>query len=107
MEQNNLGLDLLLTLLMQIPLEAHSPLMKLNSLSHRLQVIIQAMRTLNKLTNGDGYCEMCFLLPQYPEADLVMGHIAGTIIHVPPELKEMSNGEIRPAPEVGEWIVIR
>ena len=107
MEQNNLGLDLLLTLLMQIPLEAHSPLMKLNSLSHRLQVIIQAMRTLNKLTNGDGYCEMCFLLPQYPEADLVMGHLAGTIIHVDPELKKMSNGEIRPAPEVGEWTVIR
>ena len=81
--------------------------MKLNNLSHRQQVIIQAMRTINKLTGSDGHCEMCFLLPQYPEADLVMGHIAGTIIHVDPELKEMSNGDIRPAPEGGEWTVIR
>ena len=81
--------------------------MKLNSLSQRHQVIIKAMRTLNKLADGDGYCELCYLLPQYPEADLVIGHIAGTPIHVAPDLKIKSNGEIKPAPEVGEWTVIR
>ena len=88
-------------------MEAHSPLMKLNTLSQRHQVIIKAMRTLNKLADGDGYCELCYLLPQYPEADLVIGHIAGTPIHVAPDLKIKSNGEIKPAPEVGEWTVIR
>ena len=81
--------------------------MKLNTLSQRHQVIIRAMRTLNRLSDGDGYCELCYLLPQYPEADLVMGHIAGTLIHVAPDLKNNSNGEIKPAPEVGEWTVIR
>ena len=81
--------------------------MQLKNLSHRQQVMIQAMRTINRLASGDGYCEMCFLLPQYPEADLVIGNIAGNIIHVDPELKEMSNGDIRPAPEVGEWTVLR
>ena len=53
-----------------------------------LYLFIQAKRTINKLMNGDGYCELCFLLPQYPEADLVMGHIAGISMHVPPEFRE-------------------
>ncbi len=90
----------------RVPLEAHSPQMKLDRLGFRQASAVRAKRVVCNHTDGEGYCELLHLLPHYPEPDLLCGNIGGIAIRVPPDLTTMPPTAMKPAPEVGYWTVL-
>lgn len=74
------------------------------SKKHRLmRGVFQGLATV--LGNED-YVGILHLLPHFPDPDLVIGHIAGNLLFIPHSLRALPAFAVKPAPEIGEWIVI-
>ena len=63
---------------------------------------------MDSLCGASDYSCLTYILPHFPDCpDLVFGHLGGAKVSVPDELANPEIiGEIIPAPDYGEWIVV-
>lgn len=88
-----------------IPKAALSPQLPLKNMTHRQKIATIVLRHVTDKLGGESYVAMTHLLPHFQEPDIVFGHIAGIRLSVPEKLRR-TEPVLKPAPEVGDWVVL-
>jgi len=89
----------------KLPVQLKSPQMSMDGIDNRSRLLVTCYRSLVRYLGHQRFAGVARLLPQFPEPDLVFGHIAGVAASVPEYLTDPTILRPKRAP-VGEWTVL-